>query len=65
MEEAYELALEVTEGPDANAVEWSQRGYFATLIAKPKDAAPSFKKTKELAPNARLPYFAKLNTPKE
>lgn len=58
MSEAYDVVVKITQSPDAQAIDWSQRGYLATVSGHPDDIYPSFKRAKILDPEVWIPAYA-------
>ena len=58
MPEAHEILVGITEQPDAEAIDWSLRGYTATLAGIPDDVYPCFERAREMDPDVWLPHFA-------
>ena len=56
-QEAYDLTKRITQLDDAQAADWSTRGYLAVLIGDAEDAQSSFEIAYELDSEVRMPPF--------
>lgn len=56
--EAYQTVVKVTQHDDAEAMDWSMRGYIASIAAEPGDVYPSFDRAMEMDAGVWVPHYA-------